>query len=186
MKRSIEALRIATRGTEQEVQFLSGGTQQKVVLGKWLISDSDIYIFDEPTKGIDVGGKHEIYRLIIDLARQGAGIVFISNELGEVLSLCDRILVMYQGRIVKELSTSATNREEILFYVMGGKDYGQNTDGLGNIINNYGAVLAFSLQSPFSRSQRTHFFAGETSETSCPIHRLRGMRLRVNDRFDRG
>jgi len=127
VRESITTLKIATRGTEQEVQFLSGGTQQKVVLGKWLMSDSDIYLFDEPTKGIDVGGKHEIYRLIMELARQGAGIVFISNELPEVLSLCDRILVMYQGRIAKELSATTTNREEILFYVMGGKENEQDT-----------------------------------------------------------
>jgi ABC-type sugar transport system ATPase subunit len=88
---SIVILGIATPSTEQETQFLSGGTQQKVVVGKWLMSDSDIYIFDEPTKGIDVGGKYDIYKIIVDLARQGAGIIFISNELTEILSLCDRI-----------------------------------------------------------------------------------------------
>jgi ABC-type sugar transport system ATPase subunit len=125
VKDSINILGIATPTPEQEVQFLSGGTQQKVVVGKWLMSDSNIYIFDEPTKGIDVGGKYDIYKIIVDLARQGAGILFISNELMEVLSLCDRILVMFNGQIIKELKTEATNREELLFYVMGGRDYAE-------------------------------------------------------------
>ncbi len=130
VKTSIKTLGIATPSPEQEVQFLSGGTQQKVVVAKWLMSDSDIYIFDEPTKGIDVGGKYDIYKLIVDLARQGAGIIFISNELTEVLSLCDRILVMFKGQIIKELETQATNREELLFYVMGGRDYAKTVNDL--------------------------------------------------------
>jgi ribose transport system ATP-binding protein len=128
VKASIRTLGIATPTTEQEVQFLSGGTQQKVVVGKWLMSDSNIYIFDEPTKGIDVGGKYDIYKIIVDLARQGAGIIFISNELPEVLSLCDRILVMFHGQIIKELQTEATNRQELLFYVMGGRDYAETVN----------------------------------------------------------
>jgi ribose transport system ATP-binding protein len=127
VRESIVILGIATPSTEQETQFLSGGTQQKVVVGKWLMSDSDIYIFDEPTKGIDVGGKYDIYKIIVDLARQGAGIIFISNELTEILSLCDRILVMFHGKIIKELQTEATNREELLFYVMGGRDYAETS-----------------------------------------------------------
>ncbi len=128
VKETIKALAIATPTTEQEVQFLSGGTQQKVVVGKWLMSDSKIYMFDEPTKGIDVGGKYDIYKLVVDLARQGAGVIFISNELTEVLSLCDRILVMFNGQIIKELITEATNREEVLFYVMGGRDYAETAN----------------------------------------------------------
>ncbi len=125
---SIDTLGIATPTPEQEVQFLSGGTQQKVVVGKWLMSDSSIYIFDEPTKGIDVGGKYDIYKIIVDLARQGAGILFISNELMEVLSLCDRILVMFHGQIIRELETEGTNREELLYYVMGGRDYAETVN----------------------------------------------------------
>jgi ABC-type sugar transport system ATPase subunit len=125
VKASIKTLGIATPTPEQEVQFLSGGTQQKVVVGKWLMSDSDIFIFDEPTKGIDVGGKYDIYKIIVELARQGAGILFISNELTEVLSLCDRILVMFHGQIIKELQAETTRREELLFYVMGGRDYAE-------------------------------------------------------------
>lgn len=125
VKQYIDTLGIATPSTEQEVQFLSGGTQQKVVVGKWLMTNASIYILDEPTKGIDVGGKYDIYKLIVSLARQGAGIIFISNELTEVLSLCDRILIMFHGQIIKELEAANTNREELLFYVMGGKDYAQ-------------------------------------------------------------
>ena len=128
VKASVRTLEIATPSTEQEVQFLSGGTQQKVVVGKWLTSDSDIYIFDEATKGIDVGGKYYIHKLIVDLARQGAGIIFISNELPEALSLCDRVLVMFHGQIIKEVQTEATNREELLFYVMGGRDYAETAN----------------------------------------------------------
>jgi len=128
VKESIKSLGIATPSTEQQVQFLSGGTQQKVVVGKWLMSDSDLYIFDEPTKGIDVGGKYDIYKLIVDLARQGAGVIFISNELPEVLTLCDRVLVMFDGQIIKEVQTQATNREELLFYVMGGRDYAETAN----------------------------------------------------------
>ena len=109
---------------EQETQFLSGGTQQKVVVGKWLSSDSNVYIFNEPSKGIDIGGKHDIYQMIVDLAKSGAGVIFISNELDEVLSLCDRILIMFSGRIVKEVLNEETSKEELLFYVMGGRDNG--------------------------------------------------------------
>lgn len=128
VKEFIETLAIATPTTEQEVQFLSGGTQQKVVVSKWLMSDSNIYLFDEPTKGIDVGGKYDIYKLIVDLAKRGAGIIFISNELTEVLSLCDRVLIMFNGQIIKELVTGQTNREELLFYVMGGRDYAETAN----------------------------------------------------------
>lgn len=129
VKASIKSLGMATPSPEQEVQFLSGGTQQKVVVGKWLLSDSSIYIFDEPTKGIDVGGKYDIYKIIVDLAREGAAILFISNELTEVLSLCDRILVMFHGKVIKELETEATNRRELLYYVMGGRDYAETVNG---------------------------------------------------------
>jgi ABC-type sugar transport system ATPase subunit len=128
VKEFIATLAIATPTTEQEVQFLSGGTQQKVVVSKWLLSDSHIYIFDEPTKGIDVGGKYDIYKLIVELAKRGSGIIFISNELTEVLSLCDRVLVMFNGRVIKELITEKTNREELLFYVMGGRDYAETAN----------------------------------------------------------
>jgi ABC-type sugar transport system ATPase subunit len=123
VRAGVNSLNVATPGIEHMVRFLSGGTQQKVVIGKWLMSQASIYIFDEPTNGIDVGAKHEIYKLITDLARQGAGIIFISNELPEVLPLCDRILVLYKGRVIKELYTTQTDRHEVTYYLMGGKEY---------------------------------------------------------------
>jgi ABC-type sugar transport system ATPase subunit len=123
----IVTLKLATPSGEHEAQFLSGGTQQKVVVGKWLLSDAKIYIFDEPTKGIDVGGKHDIYQMIIDLAKRGAGVIFISNELDEVLALCDRTIVMFNGRIVKEVINEETTKEELLFYVMGGRYHESKT-----------------------------------------------------------
>ncbi|MDZ7698647.1 MAG: sugar ABC transporter ATP-binding protein [Deltaproteobacteria bacterium] len=122
VKKSIKDFKMATPSLEQEARLLSGGTQQKVVIGKWLLSESSIYIFDEPTKGIDVGGKHDIYKMIVDLATNGAGVIFISNELDEVLALCDRILVMFRGQLVKELVNKEVSKDELLYYVMGGKD----------------------------------------------------------------
>jgi ABC-type sugar transport system ATPase subunit len=119
----IKSLQVATPGTENTVQYLSGGTQQKVVVGKWLMTNSLVYIFDEPTKGIDVGAKHEIYKLIMELARRQAAIIFISNELPEVLPLCHQIAVMYKGRIIKTLNSRQTDRHEVTYYVMGGKQY---------------------------------------------------------------
>jgi len=121
-KKLIETLRIATPSPEKEVRFLSGGTQQKVVVGKWLMSEAKIYIFDEPTKGVDIGGKQEIYRCVVELAKMGVAVIFVSNELSEMLLLCDRILVMYHGRIIKELSSKESSREELLFYIMGGEN----------------------------------------------------------------
>jgi ABC-type sugar transport system ATPase subunit len=125
----VNSLNVATPGIEDMVQFLSGGTQQKVVIGKWLMSRASIYILDEPTNGIDVGAKHEIYKLIMDLARQGAGVIFISNELPEVLPLCDRVLVLYKGQVIKELDTTQTDRHEVTYYLMGGKEYEKEATG---------------------------------------------------------
>ncbi|MFW5988016.1 MAG: ATP-binding cassette domain-containing protein, partial [bacterium] len=102
------------------VRNLSGGNQQKVSIGKWLLKDYDIYIFDEPTKGIDVGSKAEIYKLIGQLLDKGKGVIYASSEFEEILGLTDRIYVMYNKKIVKELKTKETNEEELLFYSTGG------------------------------------------------------------------
>lgn len=110
----IRRLRIATPSLYQSVENLSGGNQQKVVIAKWLASRSKIFFMDEVTKGIDVGAKVEIYHLIYDLVKEGCSIVFISSELPEILSLCDRILVMCGGKITKELLPKKTTQEEIL------------------------------------------------------------------------
>ena len=117
-----QKLRIATPDIERNVVSLSGGNQQKVVLAKWLSTNSEFLVFDEPTRGIDVGAKEEIHRLIDELARQGVGILMISSDLPEVLTLSDRIYVMREGQIVKEIETvsAETTQEEIIAYATGG------------------------------------------------------------------
>ena len=110
----IHRLRIRARSTAQRVGHLSGGNQQKVVLVKWLFRQARIFIFDEPTRGIDVGSKTEIYRLMNQLAESGAAILMVSSELPEILGMADRVLVMRSGRIVKELVAAETNQEEIM------------------------------------------------------------------------
>ena len=96
---------------EQEVRLLSGGNQQKVVIAKWLVRDCDILFFDEPTRGIDVGAKAEIYKLLRELADQGKAIVMISSELPEILRMSDRIVVMCEGRITGELTPEDATQE---------------------------------------------------------------------------
>lgn len=110
----VETLRVKTPGVDQTVKFLSGGNQQKVVIGKWLTRDCDILIFDEPTRGIDVGAKSEIYKLLDELAEQGKSIIMISSELPEILRMSHRILVMCEGRITGELSRSEATQERIM------------------------------------------------------------------------
>lgn len=117
----ISDLRIKTPSEDRQVALLSGGNQQKVVLGKWLNSEAEIYIFDEPTKGIDVGAKRDMYELIERLAQEGKGAIYATCEFGEILSICDRVYVMYDGEIVKELKVSQTNEKELLYYSTGGK-----------------------------------------------------------------
>jgi ribose transport system ATP-binding protein len=112
----VHDLAIKTPGLQQKVKNLSGGNQQKVVLGKWLTADSSVFIFDEPTRGIDVGAKSEIYRLLNDLAAQGKSIIMISSELPEVLRMSHRILVMCEGRITGELKAGEATQEAIMHY----------------------------------------------------------------------
>jgi ribose transport system ATP-binding protein len=103
----------------QEVRLLSGGNQQKVVLGKWLAGDARIFIFDEPTRGVDVGAKVEIYNLMNKLTAEGAGIIMISSELPELLGMSDRILVVRGGRITAMFDTAGTTQEQILAAAFG-------------------------------------------------------------------
>ena len=110
----VQALSIKTPSLQQRVKNLSGGNQQKVVIGKWLTADTDILIFDEPTRGIDVGAKSEIYRLLNDLAQQGKAIIMISSELPEILRMSHRIVVMCEGRITGELSATEATQERIM------------------------------------------------------------------------
>ena len=108
----IDRLGIRTPSDLQEVRLLSGGNQQKVVIAKWLLRDCDVLIFDEPTRGIDVGAKSEIYALLEDLAAQGRAIIVISSELPEVMRLSHRIAVMCEGRLTGILPGGATTTQE--------------------------------------------------------------------------
>ena len=110
----VRELQIKTPSIEQVTQNLSGGNQQKVVLAKWLFTQSRVLIFDEPTRGIDVGAKVEIYKLMNDLARKGVSILMISSELPEVLGMCDRVLVMHEGRLAGELARKDATQERIM------------------------------------------------------------------------
>ncbi|MDO4682447.1 MAG: sugar ABC transporter ATP-binding protein [Lautropia sp.] len=112
----VEKLRIKTPGIHQIARMLSGGNQQKVVIAKWLVRDCDILFFDEPTRGIDVGAKTEIYKLMESLAAQGRAIVMISSELPEILRLSHRILVMCEGEITAELPGDTADQEAIMHY----------------------------------------------------------------------
>ncbi len=114
-KEYITRLGIRTPSDMQEVRFLSGGNQQKVVIAKWLLRDCDVLIFDEPTRGIDIGAKSEIYQLLEDLAAQGRAIIVISSELPEVMRLSHRIAVMCEGRLTGILpGGAATTQEQIM------------------------------------------------------------------------
>jgi putative multiple sugar transport system ATP-binding protein len=113
-----DKLNIKCSSIRQLALNLSGGNQQKVVLSKWLFSNPDILILDEPTRGIDVGAKYEIYTIINRLASEGKAIVFISSELPEILGICDRIYVMREGKLVGELSASEASQEAVMKYIM--------------------------------------------------------------------
>ena len=110
----VSSLRVATPHLEKQVLDLSGGNQQKVVIAKWLNTNAEVFLFDEPTRGIDVGGKIEVYKLMGELLSRGAAIVMISSELPEILGLSDRILVMRNGRICGEFDRAAATEEIIL------------------------------------------------------------------------
>ena len=110
----VKSLAIKTPGIGQRVKNLSGGNQQKVVIAKWLTADTDILIFDEPTRGIDVGAKSEIYKLLNELAREGKSIIMISSELPEILRMSHRVIVMCEGRITGELSAAEATQERIM------------------------------------------------------------------------
>jgi ribose transport system ATP-binding protein len=115
----IRDLRIKAAGPRHKVVYLSGGNQQKVVLGKWLCARGDILIFDEPTRGIDVGSKAEIYQLMNQLTAAGVAVIMISSELPEILGMSDRILVMHRGRISGEFAAAEATQEKILHCALG-------------------------------------------------------------------
>ena len=115
----VDRLAVKTPSTSQLVRYLSGGNQQKVVIAKWLASQARILIFDEPTRGIDVGAKVEVRALINELAKQGVCVILISSELPEVLGMCDRVMVMHEGRVTGDFEAVWTSEEEILHYASG-------------------------------------------------------------------
>jgi ABC-type sugar transport system ATPase subunit len=105
------------------VKNLSGGNQQKVVLAKWLLSQSKVFIFDEPTRGIDVGAKVEVYNLMNEIVSSGASIIMVSSELPEILGISDRVMVMCRGEKMAELNPLNSSQEELLYYAAGGEKY---------------------------------------------------------------
>jgi putative multiple sugar transport system ATP-binding protein len=114
-----ERMNIKSPSVEQRAVNLSGGNQQKVVLSKWLFADPKVLILDEPTRGIDVGAKYEIYKIINELAAAGNGILMISSEMPELLGMCDRIYVMNEGRFVGELPAADATQEKIMHMIIG-------------------------------------------------------------------
>jgi len=111
---AIKAMRIKTPSQSTKIKSLSGGNQQKVILGRWLLTEPEVLLLDEPTRGIDVGAKYEIYQLIIDLSKKGKLVIVVSSEMPELLGICDRILVMSGGRLAGEVNAKETSQEEIM------------------------------------------------------------------------
>jgi methyl-galactoside transport system ATP-binding protein len=111
---AIKSMNIKTASQKTRIKLLSGGNQQKVIIGRWLLTEPEILMLDEPTRGIDVGAKYEIYQLIDALAAKGKSIIVVSSELPELLGICDRIYVMSAGRIAGEVTANKTTQEEIM------------------------------------------------------------------------
>jgi ribose transport system ATP-binding protein len=120
IKKLVKVLNVQPPYLDTEVKYLSGGNQQKVVIGKWLCKKSDLLIFDEPTKGIDVGAKAEIYKLMERLVKDGVGVIFISSEMPELMGICDRILVFNEGRINASISRDEFTESKILSVAISG------------------------------------------------------------------
>lgn len=110
----IDSMRVKTPTQKTLIKSLSGGNQQKVIIGRWLLTDPEILLLDEPTRGIDVGAKYEIYQLILDLANRDKGVIIVSSELPELLGICDRIMVMSNGRLAGIDDTANFDQEKIM------------------------------------------------------------------------
>lgn len=111
---NVSRLSIKTPSSKTQIQSLSGGNQQKVLIARWLANDPDVLILDEPTRGIDVGAKYEIYCIIAELARQGKSIIMISSEMGELIGMSDRIMVMCNGRVTGFVEKQDATQEKIM------------------------------------------------------------------------
>lgn len=118
-KEYTKKLSIKTSSPYQLVKNLSGGNQQKVIIAKWLLNSPKVLIIDEPTKGIDVGAKKEIYEILNELKMQGKGVIMISSDMEEILGVSDRIIVMHEGKITGEISRKEANQEIIMKYAVG-------------------------------------------------------------------
>src|SRR5437016_12919159 len=114
-----QQLRVRSAGIDQLVKALSGGNQQKVVLAKWLITNPKILILDEPTRGVDVGAKAEVHRIVSDLAAKGLAIILISSELPEVLAMADQVIVLHEGRVTGTFARSEATQERVMFAATG-------------------------------------------------------------------
>ena len=110
----IDSMRVKTPSQKTQIRTLSGGNQQKVIFGRWLLTSPEVLLLDEPTRGIDVGAKYEIYQLIIELANQGKGVIMVSSEMPELLGICNRIAVMSSGRLAGLLDGVTATQEVIM------------------------------------------------------------------------
>ena len=115
-QRMIERLNIRCSSPAQNVSNLSGGNQQKVALAKWLLSGAKVLVLDEPTRGVDVGARQEIYQIIRELAAEGVAIIIVSSDLPEILSICERVIVMHEGRITGTLKASELSESKVMYY----------------------------------------------------------------------
>lgn len=129
----VERLGVATPTLEQQTRFLSGGNQQKVVISRWLATKAKVFIFDEPTTGVDIGAKVEIYREMSQIARDGAGVLMISSDFEELVEMCDRIVVLKKGVVVKEFSRGQCTVHDVLQWATGGLDEEDDNDRLGDV-----------------------------------------------------
>ncbi len=118
----LKRLAVASTGAEQQVGDLSGGNQQKVVIGRWLVRGADLYLFNEPTVGVDVGSKVEIYRQVVDLAASGAAVLMISSDFDELVEMCDRVLVVVNGRITRDVPHGTATLEQVTYWASGGDE----------------------------------------------------------------
>ena len=121
---SIDAMRTKTPTQETKIRSLSGGNQQKIVLSKWLMKDIRVLILDEPTRGVDVGAKVEIYNIITELAEKGIAVIMVSSELPELLGMCDRIIVLSRGRVTGNIKREDFSQERIMRAATGLETYG--------------------------------------------------------------
>ena len=115
---SIKKLSIKTPSMKEHISNLSGGNQQKVIVARWLANDPDVLIMDEPTRGIDVGAKYDIYCLINQMVEQGKSVIMISSEMPEILGMCDRIYIMNEGKMAGELDAKEATQEGIMAHIM--------------------------------------------------------------------